>query len=173
MQNPTGSSFRNPIHVTPSADGNDLLVMATDAGGNLVTFSLNGDAKSRKIGDWSSEYYADIRNITADNKADVIIIDKNKLAVYSTTDTTMYFQYTFTRDIEERPLFFPLEKDRFTLGIGSRNNYLIGLFNENGNLMEGFPLEALPNFYFGKINYAGGNFLLCTKRDHKLYAFPF
>ncbi|MGJ1287162.1 hypothetical protein ACR79P_12890 [Sphingobacterium spiritivorum] len=173
VQNPTGSSFRNPIHITASADGNDLLVMATDAGGNLVTFSLNGDAKSRKIGDWSSEYYADIRNITADSKADVIIIDKNKLAVYSTTDTTMYFQYTFTRDIEERPLFFPLEKDRFTLGIGSRNNYLIGLFNENGNLMEGFPLEALPNFYFGKINYAGGNFLLCTKRDHKLYAFPF
>jgi len=167
------SNLKNPVSLRPSPDGQHLQTLAADATGNLIITDLSGGVKKLAIGHWSSSAYSDFRNITGDDKLDLIVVDKNKLMVHSTADSTLYFQYTFTKDIDDRPQFFVHEKNTYTVGIASRSNYLIGLFNENGHMLEGFPLEALPNFYFGKINYAGGNYLLCTKRDHKLYAFPF
>lgn len=167
------SKLTNPIFLTPSLDGPDLQIHTADGVGNLIIASLTGKTQKRPISQWSSSAYTDFRNVTSDDQADLVVVDKNKLTVHSIKDSTLYFQYTFTKDIDDRPQFFPLEKNLFRLGVASRSNYLIGLFNENGHMLEGFPLEALPNFYFGKINYAGGNYLLCTKRDHKLYAFPF
>jgi hypothetical protein len=38
-------------------------------------------------------------------------------------------------------------------------------------LMNGFPVEGQPLFYYGKINYNSDTYLLCMRRDKKLYAF--
>jgi len=57
------------------------------------------------------------------------------------------------------------------IGVAVRANNLIYLFDEKGGVYDGFPIEAMPQFYYGKIDYNSSNYLLCVRRDKKLYAF--
>ena len=86
-------------------------------------------------------------------------------------DSSALFDFTFTQDIADRPQYFPVASNSYLLGIASRNNQLVYLFDEKGALHDGFPVEAMPDFYYGKIDYNSANYLLCVKRDRKLYAF--
>jgi len=102
----------------------------------------------------------------------MIIIDGSYLQVFELGDNPrQIFDYTFTKEIDAEPLFFPISSSMFQLGIADEEN-LVYLFAENGSLADGFPVEGLPLFYYGKINYNSGNYLLTTKRDFKIYAFP-
>src|SRR5690606_36638938 len=110
----------------------------------------------------------------ATSMPELILADKGHLRVYDIADSArLLFDYNFTKDIVNRPQHFESVSNRgqYLLGIASRPTNLLYLFEANGNVMEGFPVEVLPLFYYGGISYNSDMYLLTMRRDRKLYAF--
>lgn len=73
--------------------------------------------------------------------------------------------------LELNPVTQPQLFATSVIGLASLQNRLIYVFNREGSLLNGFPIEGLPGFYYGKINYNSANYVLTFKRDHTLYAY--
>jgi len=164
------SGFKNPILLT-SNEQKHIFLHAVDTAGNLFSIDFNSKATRRKWASWNKHTLISFDNIHHTSSPDLIVLNDKKLSVYNLTDSIEIFGHTFTREIADRPQFFKNSSSGPLLGIASRSNYLIYLFDEKGAVYDGFPIEALPLFYYGKIDYNSPDYLLCVRRDRKLYAF--
>lgn len=153
---------------------NNYKIVALDSKGELHLFTSNLESKHWKITSDSVRYYSDFYNITNSNNTNLAILFGNKLNVYDIKDTLKTeFEYIFTKPITDKLQFFVSadNKNLYNIGVASKDVNLLYLFKQDGQLMEGFPTEGQPLFYYGKINYNSELYLLCMRRDHKLYAF--
>lgn len=149
-------------------------IVALDDRGGLNLFSSNTAHTRWNILPDSARYIGDFARITNTTNSNVIIVNSNELHVFDIADTLKtVFTYNFTKAIADELQFFntPTNKDLFYLGISSKATNLLYLLDETGQLVNGFPVEGQPLFYYGKIDYNSDVYLLCTRRDHKLYAF--
>jgi len=163
--------FRNPIGILRANDA--FTAIAADSESRIYRFNLNKATVVKQMPEWNTNYMANFVNIQSSAQPELIIVNQSQLQVYELADSIrLSYSYSFTKDITNRPQYFKADAGLYRLGISSRATNLIYLFGENGNLEEGFPVEALPLFYYGKINYNSGNYLLCSRRDHTLYAYP-
>ena len=140
----------------------------------LYTYSADGKLINKvNIEETESAPIADFTNLNGSSNLQLVLLNKGTLRTYEIKDSVQtLFEHHFIKDIEDRPQYFKSSSsNQFNLGVSSRNNNLLYLFNENGTVEEGFPVEGQPLFYYGKINYNTNNYLLCMRRDHKLYAF--
>lgn len=152
---------------------NQTLYYACDELGDV--YMMNSEGQSSKVleGKWNSKYQADFENVHSTSAPELIVLDGPQLQVYELGDSLRrVYEYTFTQNVENRPYYFASGTGGLmSLGIASQGTNLIYLFAENGTLVDGFPVEAQPLFYYGKINYNSANYLICTRRDFKLYAY--
>ena len=152
-------------------DGQDIFV-ATDTSGTCYQFSFEDGIESFQLPKLSGKHRVFYTNIAGSSAPEMVVIDGSQLYVYDMTDSLrQMYHYAFTRDITTRPLFFPISRQQYQLGVASQATNLIYLFEDNGTVANGFPIEALPLFYYGRINYNSSNYLLCTRRNHTLYAY--
>lgn len=98
----------------------------------------------------------------------LIIAHSNGIELFSSQSNESHKSIPLTLTHFVQPQIFPNQ----SIGIASGQNQLIYVFSKEGSLLNGFPIEGLPNFYYGKINYNSGKYTLTFKRDHTLYAYP-
>ncbi len=166
--NPGDTEIQNPLAVS------DQQVWSTDTMGYLNKIAMNGTAVRYRLDEHISKYFSDFVNINATSVPELILVDKGHLRVYDIADSTrLLFDYNFTKDIINRPQYFESATSRgqYLLGIASRPTNLLYMFEANGSVMDGFPVEGLPLFYYGRINYNSDIYLLAMRRDRKLYSF--
>lgn len=165
-----GSRFKNPIAVRVNENKNFALT-AIDTAGYLYALDFNSKASKRKLADWGAGAYIHMASAPNYAPARITALDNKNLYIHNPGDSTAMVAYTFTKDIDDSPQYFGNGAAGYSIGIASRANYHIYLFDDNGALLEGFPIEGFPSFYAGKIDYNSGNYLLVVRRDKKLYAF--
>lgn len=169
---------------TDSKKINDrVIALQTMAGYKIVALDNKGGvhliATDNKQQKWSipvdsARYSAAFANIINTNNSNFAVINNNKLELFDIKDTlSTVFNYNFTKTIDHEIEFFVNESNKNTslIGIASKATNLLYLFDEKGLLIDGFPVEGQPLFYYGKINYNSATYLLCMRRDNKLYAF--
>lgn len=167
--NKGNKNFRNPIGIWDNGN-KQYTIFATDTSSRF--YRLNDKPAVLQTEKWNGKHFADFKDIISSNGPELIIVDKSRLRVYDIVDSIrLAFEYNFTKDIQNRPQYFRSSTSASYIGIAAKSSNLIYLFGEEGNLLNGFPIEAQPLFYYGKINYNSGVYLLCMRRDHKLYAF--
>lgn len=150
----------------------DYKIAALDSKGRINLFHNNKENKQWLVATDSTKYFGSFAPITS--TSNLSILDNNKLQVYDITDTLKtVFQYSFTKTITDELQYFnrPDSKNLNYIGVASKATNLLYLFHETGQFVDGFPVEGQPLFYYGKINYNSDIYLLCMRRDHKLYAF--
>ena len=163
-----GVEIQNPLAVY------EQKVWMTDNLGYLDKLSMDGTAVRFMLDAHIPKHFSDFVNINATSTPELILLDKGHLRVYDIADSAkVLFEYNFTKDIIHRPQYFESLSNRgqYLLGVASKPTNLIYLFEPDGNLMDGFPVEGLPLFYYGRINYNSDIYLLTMRRNHKLYAF--
>ncbi|MFD2742502.1 MULTISPECIES: outer membrane protein assembly factor BamB family protein [Sphingobacterium] len=167
------ATFRNPLgHIISASSGAEDVFITTDSAGKLYRYAKSNGVSSTSNAELSGNHRAFFAPLSVASIPDMVVLDDNKLSVYQTADSTsLRYSQGFTKEIYSSPLFFPISRTIVQLGVSVPSNNLIYVFTENGNVIDGFPVEALPLFYYGPINYNSGNYLLSTKRDHKLYAY--
>lgn len=146
-------------------------IMAIDTAGIRYDVDMEKSAFTKKSSAWKAPFYAAFSDVSGSETPELVLLGNKQLAALSLTDSSSLFKHTFTQSITDKPQFFKSSANRYLIGVASKENRLIYLFGDNGTLLEGFPIEAQPNFYYGKIDYNSSNFLLCVRKDRKLYAF--
>src|SRR5690606_36198362 len=149
-------------------------VLATDTMHNVYRIAPENTPVAQPFESNSQGYRVDFQQLTGGQEPEMIVLGDSRLQVFTIgDDIKSLFEYNFTKNITERPQYFyhPATKNQTVLGVGSKATNLIYLFEEDGSVMDGFPVEGLPLFYYGRINYNSGSYLLTMRRDHKLYAF--
>ncbi len=164
--------LRNPIGLLQS-NNPESEFLAIDTTGRLHRVSRDGTDNSSLLESIGASNLTDFVNINSSANAEMVNVNNDLLRIYGISDSArVLFEYNFTKEINDRPQYFYLPNNSGTrIGLASRATNLIYLFNSEGNLEEGFPVEGQPLFHYGRINYNGETYLLCMRRDHKLYAF--
>ena len=164
--------FTGPLGAVRS-DGVDLLYQADNEG---RIYQIRSDGSSRialQDTSWSKGYEITFQNITGGTLPEMVVTEGTNLRVYALGDTlTSVYDYAFTQPIRDRPVFSPASGGLRQLGVALRNNNLLYVLDDNGKLLDGFPIQGQPLFFYGKVNYTSGNYLLTTKHDFKIYAYP-
>lgn len=165
------NTFRNTfgIEITPGIP-EDSRVITTDTSGTLLSFYFNDKLTKTNLGNWSENHHFETKNILGDSVPELIFVDKKQLYVYNSKDSTLRYDHSFDTEINTRPLYFPTTNNRLVLGISSMAK-LLYVFDEDGSIVNGFPVEGLPDFYYGKLKHDGHRYILLSKGDKKLAAY--
>lgn len=154
-------------------DFSNLKVQAVVDDG-LVYRSREGTSHVRwELEELKNKFWTGFRQISGTAFPELILLNENQLKVYNNEDSLqLQFEHYFTRNIDNKPQFFKNRTSNdYFIGIASKATNLLYLFGDNGAVLNGFPVEGQPLFYYGGINYNSETYLLCMRRDKKLYAF--
>lgn len=167
-----GAISRNPIGLyLPADDPDRSWVATTDTSGTVHTFTFGRQHAEQHIGPRTSTHTVDFVNISDNPIPDWVFTDHGQLSVYQ--DTSLVYHYEFGQRLAARPLFFRLAHGAHQIGIATEGNRLIYVFNPDGTIVDGFPLEGHSHFYFGPLRKDGRRYLLYSTGDRKLYAARF
>ena len=166
-----GESVNNPIGLVAASDEKNSFVYVADTRGSVFKVPFEGETKKIKLGEWRKDVFFNFEDISGGADRDFVILANNKLNAYSSRDSSSYFEYKFIEDVSNRPLFFKRIGKSDVLGVGT-DNRMIYVFGSDGLVQEGFPIEGFSKFYYGPINYGdNANYLICMKRDFKIYVY--
>jgi hypothetical protein len=70
-----------------------------------------------------------------------VFIDNNQLMVYQ-DDTTVGYNYQFNTTISDQPFAFDYQNGESVLGVISRETEQLYMFNREGVLLNGFPINS-------------------------------
>lgn len=155
---------------TFSADKNDdkSAWVCTDTSGTVYFINLKGKVKSYNIKNYSANHYFNYVRLTDKKTKDFIFIDNNQLEVYNFKETV--FSYEFEDDIEDPASIYYFPGGQRKIGIVSKQENRIFLFNSDGSIYSGFPLIGRTMFSIGYMSKNTGNFnLVVGSSDNFIY----
>lgn len=166
----TDTRFKNPLAIIRQ-DQDNYALLAVDTGQNTYIMDFEEEPQIYKLpfGNHNTmiSYFPEAGGLASR----MALIDQKQLMVKNLQDSSFLYDYAFTQEPTDRPQYFTDGSGGQLLGVASQKSYLIYLFDEKGSMLDGFPIEALPGFYYGKIDYNSATYLLCARRDRKLYAY--
>jgi len=143
--------------------------VTTDTSSLVRMIYLDGSVESKQIGKYSSNHFFDLQDIDADGYNDYIFLDNKKLAVHRENGSEL-FDYKFDEKIESSPVYYYFSYDDRKLGVVSRTSNEIYLFNSNGSVYNGFPLNGNTPFTIGYLESSRNQFnLIVGNRYNFLY----
>lgn len=170
----TKKHFANPFGLElVDDDPSKSRVITSDTSGMIKSFFFDNNQLRKRIGSWGGNHFFDAQNITGDSIPELIVLDKKHLYVYNNADSSLVFDHGFNQEIEHRPQFFAQDNKKKLIGIASPRERLLFLFEEDGNIAKGFPVNGLPNFYFGRLKNDGHRYLICASDERTLSAYRF
>lgn len=164
--------LRKSISTLGAVSDNELLALDVDGGVYMIVNNLV--QQKWQINADSTNYYTAIPTPISSSNKRFVSINNNKLDILAVKDTlNLLFEHIFTKPITNQVQFFnnPENKSFPLIGISSRATNLVYLFDETGQIINGFPVEGQPLFYYGKISNSTQPYLFIMRRDNKLYAF--
>lgn len=165
------NEYKNAIgvEITPGKPEMSRIV-TTDTSGVLQSFYFDKTKGQTSLGKWSGTHYFETKNIQGDSIKEFIITDNKQLYVFNSQDSTLLFNHTFNTNLTASPLYFPTENSRFIIGMAT-DAKLLYAFEDDGSIIKGFPMEGLPEFYYGKLKNNGHRYIILSKDGRKLTAY--
>ena len=108
------------------------LFITTNEKGELVYISSSGKLRYTNFGKFSPNHYFIYEDFDGNGSKDFVFVDGNKLTVFDRFKKVL-FKYTFKYDIQVKPVFFNLEKNKRVLAVVSNIENTIYIFGKNGN----------------------------------------
>ena len=151
-------------------DGTGPSFVTTDTAGKVYFIGFTGKVKTiEPLGNFTNRHYFDYKDLNGDGKSEFIYLENEKLTVFN-NDQSMLFTYKFRESILLRPQFYQFSATDHKLGVVSRNENLIYLINNTGDLYAGFPLQGNTPFSIGSFGDSLSRFnLVVGSRDNFLY----
>jgi hypothetical protein len=162
-------SFRNNYSLYLPDDGSGAGVVTTDTTGKVHFILFHGEIRTVELDRFTGNHFFDYRDLNGDRKMEYIFLDRNRLSVY-TSDKNRLFTYTFNESPHTRPVYYQFSSNDRKFGVVCQKENLIYLFNSDGKLYEGFPLEGNTPFSIGNFGDSLARFnLVVGSRDNFLY----
>jgi hypothetical protein len=163
-------SINNNYLLDLPSDGTNPSVVTTDTSGKAYFIGFNGKTRIVELpGKFSGRHFFDYKDLNGDGKSEFIYLDNGKLTVFN-ADQSKLFSYKFDEPVFTRPQIYQFSSTDRKLGVVSANVNLIFLFNNNGELYKGFPLQGNTPFSIGHFGDSLSKFnLVVGSKDNFLY----
>jgi hypothetical protein len=136
-------------------------IVTSDSKGNIVSIGFDGSVKRFPTGPFSPDHYFIYDDLNLDRKRDFIFLDGDSLAVFDQS-AKLIFARKFNHKIGLPPELFILADQSRKIGIVDSSENRIYLFNSDGTLCNGFPLDGNSLFALGLSGFQNGQFNLIT-----------
>ncbi len=154
----------------PGKDYNKSYLIASDTLGNVIKMSLTGHKESIKLQDFETSPYFDLKDINNDKTKEFIFLTRTELKVFS-QDKSLLFKYEFGNRISLCPLFFLFPDEQGRIGVASEETNELFLFNNNGSLFDGFPMNGRTAFSIGDLNNEGHYNLVTGSSENSIFVY--
>ncbi len=162
-------SANNTYHLFNTGVQETSFITTTSAKGELVKVYFNGNVEKKKIRDLTPEHFFDFKDINADGKQDIIILDGKVLYTYN-LDGSKIFEKKLNDDFNLPPVYYHFSQNDRKIGLVSQKNQTIYLINNNGDIYKDFPLEGTTQFSIGYFDITSSRFnLIVGGRNNFLY----
>ena len=155
--------------IEPGKDLSKSTIIAADTLGNIIKLNFTGKKEIIKLDDFETSPFIDYKDINNDSVKEYIFLTTKELKVFS-QDKTLLFNYEFKENITQPPLFFLFPDGTGKIGVLSEMTNELYLFNPDGSLYNGFPLEGKTPFSIGVLNKEN-KYNIITGFDNYIYLY--
>jgi len=141
---------QNRFTLEPGSGKRAARLVTTDSKGCVVMIGFDGSVKRLSMGNFSSNHFFIYDPLNSDNKRNYIFLDGDSLAVYDMTAKQIFSQ-KFKHSIGLAPELYTFPDNSRKIGIVDSADNHIYLFNDDGSLHTGFPLEGNSRFSVGLV----------------------
>jgi len=134
-------------------------LVKTDITGNIYFLYFDGSFEMKEIKKFSPDHYFMYEDIDSDGERDFIFLEKNRLSVYNSKGSRMFVR-EFDNPINQPPQVYEFSSNNRKIGVVNQNENKIFLYNKDGALYSGFPLEGNSRFSIGFFNNKNQHFNL-------------
>ena len=152
---------RNSFTFEPKSGKNRAQFVTTDSKGSVVSIGLDGLVKKVSLSQFSPDHYFFYDDLDSDKKRDYIILDGDSLVVFDQSGN-QFLTRKLNHSIGLPPLFFTFPDKSRRIGVTDTTENRIYLFNSDGSLYKGFPIEGNSKFVLGFSGFDNGQFNLIT-----------
>ncbi len=145
-------------------------LVASDTIGNVIKLSMFGNKQSVKFQNFDSSPLFEYKDLNNDQIMEYVFLSKNELNVFS-QDKSLLFKYEFKSAIKKTLLFFLFPDGKSKIGVVSEGANELYLFNENGSMYDGFPVNGKTNFSIGSLNNDGSYNIITGGADKSIYVY--
>lgn len=139
--------YFNPFYFDKNEEYAKNRFVSTDQYGKIKSIFIDGRRLFKSVGTWTPNHSFLHANVIGDAKKDYVFIDNDQLMVYQ-DDTTVGFNYQFKTSMNDVAFEFKYSQDESMLGVLSKENAQVYMFDREGDLMKGFPIKSAlkPSF---------------------------
>ena len=143
---------RNPLLLN---HGELPRIVATDITGKVYYIYFNGKYEVKDVGNFSAEHLFTCDDLNGNGVTDFIFVDGNELEVMDENGKKLYDE-KFDNTILHPPNVYNFGPKKQKVGIVEAAANRIYLFNPDGKLHDGFPLQGNSEFSIGVISENSG-----------------
>jgi hypothetical protein len=159
------NSFYADYHKRNSAAG----FITTDTSGNIMKVSTNGKVERMIEQKLHPEHFFVLADLNGDMVNEYVIASGNELFLLNHRGNKI-FSHELQEKIEIKPIIYNFSATDNRIGIVLRNEGIIYLFNNDGSLYKGFPLDGICPFSISSFPELKGKFnLVVGGRNNFLY----
>lgn len=159
-----------PFYVHPGNEFAQCHVVTTDSTGNVIRIGMNNRVDTIATDRWSAAHHFLSFDLDQNGQPEWIFADSNRLAVFE-ADGKLRFEFRFEAVIEDMPAAYNFPNKGFHLGISIPETRQLYLFDPQGMIWPGLPLEGTTSFSIADINKDGSYNLVVGNADKKIYTF--
>jgi len=155
------SYSRNCFTLDPGNSKRQARLVTTDSKGDIISIGFDGSVKRSPTGKYSQKHYFIYNALVPGNKRELIFLDGDSLVVYDAA-VNKIFTKKFNNSIDLPPLLYTFPDKNRRIGVTESAENKIYLFNSDGSICNGFPLEGNSGFALGAFGRENGQFNLVT-----------
>jgi hypothetical protein len=143
-------------------------LVCTDTGGTVHFVNFKGEIESKSFKHLTQNHYFKFEDVNGDGRKEFIFLDNKELEVYG-SDGSKVFSYGFNSDISNPLIVADFSSTDHKIGVVSTTESKVYMFNQKGNLENGFPLEGRTAFSIANMKDANMYNLIVGGKENFLY----
>lgn len=152
-------SVNNSFYLDYARKNSAAGFITTDTSGNIMKVSLNGKIEKVIEQKLHPDHFFVLTDLNGDRVNDYVIVSGNEFLLLNHRGNKLFSQELQER-IEIKPLIYNFSATDNKIGIVMNHEGIIYLFNNDGSIYEGFPLEGVCPFSISSFPEQKGKFNL-------------
>jgi len=169
---PVNNRFNNSSNPLVFSPVGAPKIVATDENGKVFYIYFDGRVEEMKTARFSENHFFTVDDLNGNDIADFIFVDGNEVTVMDEKGKKLYSK-KLDNPVNHPPNIYTFAADLKKVGIADATSNRIYLFNPDGKLHTGFPLQGNSEFTIGKLSDSStGLNLVVGSEGGKLYNYP-
>ena len=139
------SYSRNPFTLEPGSVKRMARLVTSDSKGNVISIGFDGSVKRTTMRKFSLDHYFIYGDLNSDKKNDYMFMDGDSLVAFDAA-VNKIFTKKINYSIDLPPVLYTFPDKSRKIGIADSTENRIYLFNSDGSICKGFPLEGNSGF---------------------------